>query len=143
MVVDFAVTEPLPSATVSKALRRHARDVGHHAGQGRAVGPFGELSAAGLLFSLITTKATTIASTTTTAPDAMRIRGAARRDGRRALRGNLLPAAAVDLGSACLAHARFVQPLRQPAGGPGRDPLVPCLRRRAGVFRRPGYRAPC
>src|SRR6478609_5233341 len=35
----------------------------------------------------------------------------------RALGGDLLPAGGVDLGPACLAHARFVQPLRQPAGG--------------------------
>ena len=39
------------------------------------VGPFGPAAAAaGLLFTLITTKATTIASTATMAPDAMRIR---------------------------------------------------------------------
>src|SRR2546430_4312000 len=47
----------------------------------------------------------------------------------RTLCGDLLPAGGVDLGSACLAHARFVQPLRQPAGGLAARPLVPYLRR--------------
>src|SRR4029077_15237365 len=61
----------------------------------------------------------------------------------RALCGDLLPAGGVNLGSACLAHARFVQPLRQPAGGLAARLLVPSLRRRAGVVRRPGYRALC
>ena len=74
MLVGVAVTDPPPVPTVSRVLAGTLVTLDTTLARAAPVGPFGELSAAGLLFSLITTKASTIASTTTTLPDAMRIR---------------------------------------------------------------------
>ena len=138
MVVGLAVTEPLPSPTLSVALVGTLVTLDTTLARAAPVGPFGELSAAGLLFSLITTKATTIASTTTTAPDARRIRRrcSARRAAARcaAIFSRRLLSTFVLLALPMLASSNpYVSQL---AGRP--RPLVPCLRRRAGVFRRPG-----
>src|SRR5215475_5257897 len=99
------VNEPLP--TLSSVLAGTFVVLDTTLARAAPVGPFDEL-VDGLLFALITMKATTTAIT------AMMLPGATF---SRALCGDLLPAAGVDLGPACLAHARFVQPLRQPAGG--------------------------
>ena len=74
MVWILPVNAPLPSPTVSRVLAGTLVTLDTTLDRAAPVGPFGELSEVGLVFSLITTKATTIASTTTTLPDAMRIR---------------------------------------------------------------------
>ena len=74
MVWILPVNAPLPSPTVSSVLAGTLVTLVTTLARAAPVGPFGELSVAGLEFSLITMKATTIASTTTTLPDAMRIR---------------------------------------------------------------------
>ena len=109
------------------------------------VGPFARaVPPAGLLFGLITMKATTIASTATMLPDAMRIRRrcSARRAAARwaAIFSRRLLSTFVLLALPMLASSNPC--VSQPAVRP-HVRWFPCLRRRAGVVRRPGYRAPC
>src|SRR5208282_3458225 len=133
MLVGGAVTEPPPVPTVSRVLAGTLVTLDTTLARAAPVGPFGELSVDGLEFSLITIRTSTIASTTTTLPDAT---------GRRALRGDLLPAAAVALCSACLAHARFVQPfcVGRRSGRTSAGSMPASARRRIPSS---GYRAPC
>src|SRR5271165_6594837 len=144
IVVGLAVTEPPPSPTESSALAGTLVTLDTTLARAAPVGPFGELSAAGLVFSLITTKATTIASTTTTLPDAMRIRRrcSARRAAARcaAIFSLRLVSTFVLLALPMLASSNPC--VSQSAVRP-HIRWFPCLRRRAGVFRRLGYRGPC
>src|SRR6266566_1129929 len=69
-----AVTEPPPSATLSSVLAGTLVTLDTTPARAVPVGPFDEVLAPGLLFALITMKATTTAITAMTLPDAMRIR---------------------------------------------------------------------
>src|SRR6202451_4083775 len=140
--MGVAETAPPPVPTVFKVLAGTLVTLATTLARAEPVGPFADevvvVGFEGLELALITMKATMTMMTARMLPPAMRMRRrcsarARAPPGRRTLRGDLLPAAAIDLGSACLAHARFVQPLPQPARGQAARRWFPVLRWRTGV----------